>query len=113
MSKPVANIIKKIRKKHELTQAKFAEIIEISSGHVGMLEQGRTNPSYEIMDKIISKYDIDANLFFQAQAKKNEVISKEMSKIFQKLTQSQLCELETLLWTSVKIIQCYEKAQNN
>jgi len=64
MSKHVATFIKLIRLANGLTQEKLAEVIKRTPGHVGMLEQGRALPSYEVMERLINMYGLDANLFF-------------------------------------------------
>jgi transcriptional regulator with XRE-family HTH domain len=64
MSSHIATVIKNIRLAHGLTQEQLAEKIERSPGHVGMLEQGRATPSYDVMKKLIYEFDMDANLFF-------------------------------------------------
>ena len=64
MNDYVALTLKTVRKMHNLTQEQLASEIGISSGHVGMLEQGRGRPSHELMEKIIIKYNVDANMFF-------------------------------------------------
>ena len=60
----VALTIKTVRKAHNLTQEGLASELGVSAGHIGMLEQGRALPSHELMAKIISKYNVDANMFF-------------------------------------------------
>jgi len=64
MNVNVAFVIKMVRKDKKLTQAELAEELGITPGHLGSLEQGRANPSYGIMKKIVVKYNIDANIFF-------------------------------------------------
>ena len=64
MSKHVATFVKLIRLANGITQEKLAEVIKRTPGHVGMLEQGRALPSYEVMEKLVKKYKLDANLFF-------------------------------------------------
>lgn len=64
MCEHVATFIKLIRLANGLTQEKLAEVIKRTPGHVGMLEQGRAIPSYEVMDRLIKEYKLDANLFF-------------------------------------------------
>lgn len=43
---------KAIRKKHELSQIDFAEIIGISHGRLSEIEQGKTKPSAEILNQL-------------------------------------------------------------
>jgi len=85
MSKHIAAVIKNIRLAHGLTQEKLAEVIDRSPGHVGMLEQGRATPSYEVMEKLINKYDLDANLFFKEKRWAAESISAVIAKSVQNM----------------------------
>jgi len=64
MKEHIAIVIKTIRMSYGLTQAELAEELDVTPGHIGALEQGRATPSYELMEKIVIKYKIDANLFF-------------------------------------------------
>ena len=85
MSKHIASIIKNIRLAHGLTQEKLAEVIDRSPGHVGMLEQGRATPSYEVMEKLITEYDLDANLFFKGTRRDAESISAVITNAVQNM----------------------------
>ena len=85
MSKRVSTVIKNIRLSHGLTQERLAEVIERSPGHVGMLEQGRATPSYEVMEKLINEFDIDANLFFSGTRRDAESISAIITNAVQNM----------------------------
>jgi len=85
MSKHIASIIKNIRLAHGLTQEKLAEVIDRSPGHVGMLEQGRATPSYEVMEKLINEFDVDANLFFGRTRREAESISTVIAQTVQNM----------------------------
>jgi len=63
----VASAFKNIRDKKGLTQEELAEALGVTAGHVGMIEQGRAKPSYEVMDKLVNEYGVDANLFFRSE----------------------------------------------
>jgi len=64
MNEYVAFVIRTVRKITGLTQAQLAEELELSPGHVASLERGKANPSYRVMNRLISKYNVDANLLF-------------------------------------------------
>ena len=44
--------IQKLRKATDLTQEEFAERLNISRTHMGHIEQGRKQPSLELLQKI-------------------------------------------------------------
>jgi len=56
--------LKRIRTNLDLTQEEFAGTIGVTAGHISSLENGRSGPSYDLMNKIITKHNVDANLFF-------------------------------------------------
>jgi len=92
MSKHIANVIKNIRIAHGLTQEQLAEMIDRSPGHVGMLEQGRATPSYDVMEKLITEFDVDANLFFGGAPRDAESISMGIVQTVQNMpSQVQEC----------------------
>jgi len=85
MSEYVAFVIKTVRKNNTLTQAKLAEDLGVSPSYIGTLEQGRGKPSFELMEKIIAFYNIDANLFFGKSQKDSRSIDENTIKHFQNL----------------------------
>jgi len=64
MKKDIAAVIKLVRKDNSLTQAMLAEVLGFTPGHIGSLEQEKGKPSYDLMEQLIARYNIDANLFF-------------------------------------------------
>ena len=85
MSRNIADVIKSIRVANGLTQEKLAEVIERSPGHVGMLEQGRAIPSYDVMEKLVNKFGIDANIFFGGIPSDAESISANVVQAVQNM----------------------------
>ena len=54
-----AQRLKDLRKAHpELTQAKLAEILDVSQQAVGLLERGKNMPSHELVFKIASFFNV-------------------------------------------------------
>jgi len=82
MNKCIISAFKKVRKDNELTQAQLSEVLGVSAGHIGTIEQGKTRPSHELMEKIVELYGLDANLFF---IKKGKPISADIAKSVKKL----------------------------
>jgi len=85
MNEFIAIVLKTVRKANNLTQAELAEELGITPGHVGSLEQGKTKPSYDVMQVIVTKYDIDANLFFGRTQKDVKTIDENTIQYFQNL----------------------------
>ena len=74
----VAVAFKRIRESNGLTQEELAEVLGVTAGHIGMIEQGRARPSYVVMDKFVSEYKFDANLFFGNAGNEDEMISANL-----------------------------------
>ena len=104
MCKNISETIKEIRKIHGLTQDNLAELIGMSSGHIGMLEQGRAKPSYDTISRLISKFDLDANIFFESSKNNKEIVATEIFKLLDELPDSQSRILAQLLRASVQIV---------
>lgn len=51
-SKNLGRKIQKMRKTKEYSQEDLADILRISRTHMGHIEQGRRNPSLELLEKI-------------------------------------------------------------
>lgn len=52
------NNLKAIRKKKNISQAKLAEIADLSSGIIGEIETGHSNPNLSTIDKIAKALDV-------------------------------------------------------
>jgi transcriptional regulator with XRE-family HTH domain len=53
--------IQKLRKSMGLTQEEFAEKLNISRTHMGHIEQGRKQPSLELLQRIAKKLGVKVN----------------------------------------------------
>ena len=64
--------IKEIRKKSNLTQADFSEIISIEPSSLSNIETGKSFPSIQTVLRIIEKFKIEPQDFFDFDYLKNE-----------------------------------------
>ncbi|MBP0958396.1 MAG: helix-turn-helix transcriptional regulator [Oscillospiraceae bacterium] len=53
--------IKELRKEHNITQVKFAEIFNISSGTIAMWETGKRTPDIETIQKIAKYFNVSVD----------------------------------------------------
>ena len=53
--------IKTLRTQKGLSQAEFAEKIDLSRGHITRLETGKFNPSTEVLKKIANLFDVSTD----------------------------------------------------
>jgi len=95
MDKCIVFAFKKVREDNDLTQAQLAEILGVSAGHIGTIEQGRSKPSYELMEKIVDLYDIDANLFFRTKRKPISVDTAVILQNMQNKVQNSYSQFNT------------------
>jgi len=54
----LARKIRTLRKKHRLTQEKFAERIQVHPSYIGPMEKGFKVPSVQILDRIAEAFEI-------------------------------------------------------
>ena len=75
MMSSIAAAFKFIREIKNLTQEDLAEVLGVTPGHVGMIEQERSYPSYEVMDRLVNEFKVDANLFFGRGSHDDEALN--------------------------------------
>lgn len=66
VTKRLGKTIQKLRKQIGYkSQEEFAEALGLSRTHVGHIEQGRRNPSMEVLVKIAKKLKVDVSELFE------------------------------------------------
>ena len=74
--------LKKLRKRHGYALEKLAEIIEISPNHISKLERAKTNPSFQVINKIAIALNIEMkDLFDFNEYKSDEQIREEFIRV--------------------------------
>ena len=94
-----------LRNEKNITQSQLAEELNISPSAIGMYEQGRRKPSYELLEEICDYFNVDMDYLmgrsdiknrYQAGLKydwENKKEEKE-NNIFSQLTNEELAKLE-------------------
>jgi transcriptional regulator with XRE-family HTH domain len=54
-----ANNLREYRRKRGLTQEKLAEMVEVSTHHIGMIELTRNFPTFDLIERIARALDIE------------------------------------------------------
>jgi len=85
MNKQIALIFRTVRTANKMTQAEIAEMLGVSPGHIGLLEQGKAKPSYDVMDKMLTLFNVDANLFFGRTQRNTKSINATIIELMQNL----------------------------
>lgn len=92
-----------LRKEKKMTQEQLAKELNISPSAVGMYEQGRRKPSYELLEEICDYFNVDMDYLmgrsdiknrYQAGLKYDWENKKEENNIFSQLTDEELAKLE-------------------
>lgn len=61
----VGKKIRKYRKKQNLTQEQFAELCELSTNFIGIIERGEKRPSLDTFVKIANALDVSADMLLE------------------------------------------------
>jgi len=85
MNEQIALIFRTVRTSNKKTQADIAEMLGVSPGHIGLLEQGKAKPSYDVMEKMLTLFSIDANLFFGRTHRNTKSINASIITLTQNL----------------------------
>ncbi|WP_339002931.1 helix-turn-helix domain-containing protein [Fusobacterium polymorphum] len=92
-----------LRNEKNITQSQLAEELDISPSAIGMYEQGRRKPSYELLEEICDYFNVDMDYLmgrsdiknrYQAGLKYEWEDKKEEKNIFSQLTKEELAKLE-------------------
>ena len=94
-----------LRNEKNITQSQLAEELNISPSAIGMYEQGRRKPSYELLEEICDYFNVDMDYLmgrsdiknrYQAGLKYDWEDKKEEKEnnIFSQLTDEELAKLE-------------------
>ena len=82
--------VKELRESRKLTQARFAELIGISPGAVGHLENGRMKVSAKIADKIWEVFGVDVSAGEEKAPEKRKAPAKKKAPKLEIYVQSPL-----------------------
>ena len=92
-----------LRNEKNITQSQLAEELNISPSAIGMYEQGRRKPSYELLEEICDYFNVDMDYLmgrsdiknrYQVGLKYDWENKKEENNIFSQLTEDELAKLE-------------------
>lgn len=85
----IAFVIRKYRKKRDLTQAELAELVGISEQHINKLENAKYYPSLPTFLKILLVLQIDINEFNIKEYSKEDYIKVEIINLLYNSTDSE------------------------
>ena len=97
--------LKTIRKERNLTQEQLAEIIEVETGFVGMIETGKRAPSFETLQKITEKLDVSYSDLFDL---KDNSTPNTLQKLILKEIKNEDAKTLNYILKSVKELKKYK-----
>lgn len=83
-------MLKDARKAHNLTQAELAEILNISLPYVKDLERSRSNPSYEMLERIIRYFNLSADAVFYPDRDIADGTREQIERLLSRCDEQQL-----------------------
>ena len=86
--KAIGRRIKAAREKKQLTQEQLAELVDLSTMHVSVIERGVKLPKLETLINIANVLDVSADVLLQDVINnRTEIFSSEASTLMNKLPQ--------------------------
>lgn len=86
--KAIGRRIKAAREKKQLTQEQLAELVDLSTMHVSVIERGVKLPKLETLINIANVLDVSADVLLQDVINNRaEIFSSEVSTLMNKLPQ--------------------------
>ncbi|MDR1211972.1 MAG: helix-turn-helix domain-containing protein [Spirochaetaceae bacterium] len=83
-----ANNLREYRRKRGLTQEKLAEMVEVSTHHIGMIELTRNFPTFDLIERIAEALDIEFYELFLAPQSPKEELEKLRRTIIDEIKQT-------------------------
>lgn len=86
--KAIGRRIKAAREKKQLTQEQLAELVDLSTMHISVIERGVKLPKLETLINIANVLDVSADVLLQDVINnRTEIFSSEVSTLMNKLPQ--------------------------
>lgn len=94
----IGNQIRNYRKKHHISQAEFAEKLEISTNYLSLIERGLRSPGFSTFLKVIDETHISADQLLQdLTVKGKENKTNELTKKIENLSPKNRKTVEAVL----------------
>jgi transcriptional regulator with XRE-family HTH domain len=83
-----ANNLREYRRKRGLTQEKLAEMVDVSTHHIGMIELTRNFPTFDLIERIAAALDIEIYELFVAPNSTREELDRLRRSIVSEIKQT-------------------------
>ena len=110
MSTYMADALRKIREVNQLAQENLAARLDMTSGHISMLENGNSSPSSDTIEKYLTYFEnLNANDLFEAQKYKRVVLDEKIAEALDKLPNEWIYVFSQVLDTLVRLQEEYDQ----
>jgi len=89
------DIIKKLRLERDLSQQELAEKTGLSASSIGMYEQGRRKPSFEVLELFADTFNVDMDYLLGRSSEPNKY-SRILTRAQDELSKEELQSLENM-----------------
>jgi transcriptional regulator with XRE-family HTH domain len=83
-----ANNLRECRRKNGLTQEKLAELVDVSTHHIGMLELTRNFPTFDLIERLAKALNIEIYELFVAPNSTREELNRLRQDIVSEIKQT-------------------------
>lgn len=90
------NNVYKYRKMHNLTQQQLADLVEVTPSYIGLIENGKTSTSFQIIEMLSQALGVKVSALFE-EAEDNTDCVKESNVEYNPQTAKMYLELKQLL----------------
>jgi len=77
--------IRKLREDRDLSQAELAQRVEVSTGHISRLENGRYQPSVELLRKLATEFEVTTDFLLNEEEGEFRPVSLEDQPLAQRI----------------------------
>jgi len=77
--------IRKLREDRDLSQAELAQHVEVSTGHISRLENGRYQPSVELLRKLAAEFEVTTDFLLNEEEGEFRPVSLEDQPLAQRI----------------------------
>ena len=90
------NNVYKYRKMHNLTQQQLADLVEVTPSYIGLIENGKTSTSFQIIEMLTQALGVKVSALFE-ESEEDTDCAKENSVEYNPQTVKMYLELKHLL----------------
>ena len=110
-AKQLGDVVRKARTAQKLTQAKVAELVDVSTRTIHNIEHYKENPKFDRLVPLIRLLNIDPNDIFYPENQCESPTIRRLCKKIEACTEQEVRDLEPVIDALIKAFK--EKGNNN